>query len=802
MKKNIINIILSVFVTILLFTTTALAGTSTVSVDNNGNIVHPGGKISGTFGGTASFNNLLPASVAARMITNGSSIALTLWTNSDGSTNYGIALVPAPYMAGDNATNTSQTVPPNTNSLVSAAQSYVIASQLLANTPASGISAAQPVLVLESQGGDVGQAMNAQFAAGMQRKGYIRIIGYENIEGPNAPYGTPALDSILNYMGISPEIGSSTNVSVTYAVSFTNYNQYISRYQNNASYPNMTLSMRKLLSQQQTNSVVLYIAGPSAALSDFLNSPADQYGGTGTQLISNYCSYAVIMAGGYPSNLFEFNLTTSPVTDNSYSAPLWPTNVPQFWIDYQAGTNIYLMTTNFSQYLEAQSPLVTYMTQSGNFVQTGRWSWDSMAFLATYPQFMTNFFGIQIGHLDTGLTNNIGANGTNWWLPSATCKFQNHISFTNFPALTSILNLMCLVSPDSASSDHVMFSSGITNQNEWPKIYTMYPEFNAASGTWMTNLIHEQFETGCTPWPNIYGIWTNDFGGYPLNFNSVSGEVDWHQTGTNAIVGNSSAEFFGTAGTVYAGFEFTTINVTNVYVHMNLVMSALPGATDSAFQLCAQPFILGNSGQAANVNITTGGNIQLFNGSTTSSSVGAMVPNVAYDIWMFYSTSATCWAAFSTNGTIPTSGNNYVSEAANHNLGISGVNLTAPFQANFFVDNLIVSTNPIPIQFPPNQYPYVKLINPLTVNVPWTNIYPFRLDVTATVQITNSASLINSDIYITNFSSGLYSLDNPNEAFAETNPVTLNTLTVFPGEVICVTNVANCSLIGSYVVQH
>ena len=616
------------------------------------------------------------------------------------------------------------------------------------NIPATPI----PVLVLESQGGDIGQAMNAQFAAGMALKGYINIIGYENIEGPNAPYSTPVLDSILNYMGISPEIGSSTNQSVNYAISYTNYSQYISRYQNNASYPNMTLSMRKLLAQQQTNSVVLYIAGPSAALSDFLNSPADQYyNGTGTQEISNFCSYAVIMAGGYPSNFFEFNLTTSPSTDNSYGAPLWPTNVPQFWVDYQEGTNIYLMTTNFSQYLEAQSPLVTYVTQAGQtYVQNGRWSWDSMAFLATVPQFMTNYYGIPLGHIDTGLTNNISlSTGTNWWLPSATCKFQNHVSYTNFNALTLILNTLCLVSPNSAAADHVMFSSGITNQNEWPKTYQMMPEINPATGTIMTNLIHEEFETGCQPWNNNYGYWTNNFGGYPQNFNFLLSTINWDVTGNNAIAGNSSSEFFGTAGTVYEGFCFTNATVTNTYVHIKLSMTALPGGTDSAFQLCAQPFILGNSGQAANVNITTGGNIQLYNGSTTASSVGTMAINTVYDIWMFYSTSATCWAAFSTDGTIPVAGNNFVSEAANHNLGISGFNLTSPFNANFIIDNIIVSTNPIPVQFPGNKYPYFKLLNPLTITTPYVNLTGRNLDFTAVMTVTNIAGS-KSACYITN----------------------------------------------------
>jgi len=709
------------------------------------------------------------------------------------------------YAAADHLTNSNSALPVNTNSIVSAAQAALIASQFAGGTTTTSLSTATPVLVLESQGGDIGQAINAQFAAGMQRKGYIKIIGYENIEGPNLPYGTPSLDSILNYMGVSPEIGSSTNIALNYAVAYTNNNQYISRYQNNGSYPNMTISMRKLLAQQQTNSVVLYIAGPSAALSDFLNSPADQYyNGTGTQEISNYCAYAVIMAGGYPNNLAEFNLTTSPSTDNSYSSPLWPTNVPQYWVDYQAGTNVVLMTTNFSQYLEAQSPLTTYMTQNGNAPQIGRWSWDSMAFLATMPQFMTNFYGIQLGHLDIGLTNNINNVGSNWWTAAPSWTFQYHISYTNFNALSNILNLMCLVPPDASAADHVMFSSGITNQNLWPKTYQMMPEYNQAAGVWVTNLIHEEFETGCQPWNNIYGYWTNDFNGYPQNFNSQAGIVDWNQTGTNSIFGNSSAEFSGTAGIVYAGFDFSNINVTNMYVHIKLKMSAIGfgGGQISAFQLCAQPFILANSGQAANVNIQTDGGIKLFNGSTTSESVGLMTSNVVYDIWMFYSTTATCWAAFSTDGSIPTSGNNYVSEAANHTLGVSGFNLTSPFNANFWIDNVIVSTNPIPIQYPGNQYPYLKLINPLTINVPWTNIYPIRLDFTVQVQVTNSATLINSDIYATNYTSKLALTLNPDEALISTNSQTLSFLPCYPGEVICVTNVANGALLSSWGVQH
>lgn len=132
-----------------------------------------------------------------------------------------------------------------------------------------------------------------------------------------------------------------------------------------------------------------------------------------------------------------------------------------------------------------------------------------------------------------------------------------------------------------------------------------------------------------------------------------SGTPNWDYTttilqGTQSVLcasGQSSYKTFSTQSTAYG------------YCLMRIPTS-LPGSVNT---YCG--FRASDGSARALVRVDASGNVTMFaNGSDSTACVTQMTANTTYHVWWSFTASGTCTVAFSTDGTKPTSGNNFTSK--------------------------------------------------------------------------------------------------------------------------------------------
>lgn len=127
-----------------------------------------------------------------------------------------------------------------------------------------------------------------------------------------------------------------------------------------------------------------------------------------------------------------------------------------------------------------------------------------------------------------------------------------------------------------------------------------------------------------------------------------TGTANWDYT-TTVIEGTKSLLCNGT-DTSYA------ISETTVETYCLLRFLAIPGGTSSIFSVRG-------SSIGAIFRINSSGAVSCYaNGSDSTATVSTMTTGVNYHCWLRFVSGGTCSAAFSTDGTRPTSGNNYASK--------------------------------------------------------------------------------------------------------------------------------------------
>lgn len=129
-----------------------------------------------------------------------------------------------------------------------------------------------------------------------------------------------------------------------------------------------------------------------------------------------------------------------------------------------------------------------------------------------------------------------------------------------------------------------------------------------------------------------------------------SGSPNWDYTttilqGAQSVLcssGQSSYDTFATQSTAYG------------YCLMRIPTS-LPASVNT---YCG--FRASDGSARALVRVDASGNVTIFaNGSDSPACVTTMAANTTYHVWWNFTASGTCSVAFSTDGTKPTSGNNY-----------------------------------------------------------------------------------------------------------------------------------------------
>lgn len=163
----------------------------------------------------------------------------------------------------------------------------------------------------------------------LARRGEAEIVGVTHCT--SSPWGAGCIDAINAYYG-QPDIPVGTTARKEFLETHpnSNYNEalakrYPNRYRDTAA-PEAVGLLRRVLSEQDAQSVVFVGIGPLVNLADLLESPADRYSELdGAALVASKVKHAVIMGGAFPEGR-EWNFEMAPAEAGVVMAR-WPTPI-------------------------------------------------------------------------------------------------------------------------------------------------------------------------------------------------------------------------------------------------------------------------------------------------------------------------------------------------------------------------------------------------------------------------------------------------------------------------------------------
>lgn len=159
-----------------------------------------------------------------------------------------------------------------------------------------------------------------------------------------------------------------------------------------------------------------------------------------------------------------------------------------------------------------------------------------------------------------------------------------------------------------------------------------------------------------------------------------SGTPNWDYTttilqGTHSVLCGSGTSTYKTFATQSTAYGYCLLRVPTLPASVSTVCGFR--ATDTSAR--------------ALVRVDASGNVTIFaNGSDSSACVTTMAANTTYHVWWSFTASGTCSVAFSTDGTKPTSGNNFTSKT-----GGTGTVERYILNSTTIFDRLLASTTAI-----------------------------------------------------------------------------------------------------------